>query len=400
MTIEQRYIDSILHVSLQLREGEALSVNSTDRNMEFAQKIAQKASEITRIPVKLVSIEEGQVKEVFTVDPVHSDILKEDSQEKVLLYLAEPLDMSLLEDASLGQIAGNPPLLQQAGNLCPPQMDRPVAPFAVAPVPTLAWARRLYPSSTDPLETFWSFLSSIYPLSDTFLNDWIDTFRRLVQIVKRVNTLDPAHLIITQQDTTLSLGLLDAAQARQPLHHLPPDRVFLPRITSRGISFLPDPSRVQGTISASRQFTLLGREVTDLTLTFDEGHVTDYGSSQTEEVIEKALSIDGNAGRIGQCTLVEEISDIQNMPILMPYEFLESITSFITLGGGESNHLKHLELYESEEDLQDKTGMNISLLKSDIPFGTQSTAVDIVTREGNRIPLMRDGKFILIQEHL
>lgn len=400
MTIEQRYIDSILHVSLQLREGEALSVNSTDRNMEFAQKIAQKASEITRIPVKLVSIEEGQVKEVFTVDPVHSDILKEDSQEKVLLYLAEPLDMSLLEDASLGQIAGNPPLLQQAGNLCPPQMDRPVAPFAVAPVPTLAWARRLYPSSTDPLETFWSFLSSIYPLSDTFLNDWIDTFRRLVQIVKRVNTLDPAHLIITQQDTTLSLGLLDAAQARQPLHHLPPDRVFLPRITSRGISFLPDPSRVQGTISASRQFTLLGREVTDLTLTFDEGHVTDYGSSQTEEVIEKALAIDGNAGRIGQCTLVEEISDIQNMPILMPYEFLESITSFITLGGGESNHLKHLELYESEEDLQDKTGMNISLLKSDIPFGTQSTAVDIVTREGNRIPLMRDGKFILIQEHL
>jgi len=400
MITEQRYIDSILHVSLQLREGEALSVNSTDRNMEFAQKIAQNASEITKIPVKIVSIEEGVVKEVFTVDPVHSDIVKEDSQEKVLLYLAEPLDMSLLEEVSVGQIAGNPPLLQQAGNLCPPQMDRPVAPFAVAPVPTLAWARRLYPSSPAPLDTFWSFLSSIYPLSDTFLNDWIDTFRRLVKLIKTINASEPTHLIITQQEKTLTLGLLTAAQARQPLHHLPPDRVFLPRITSRGISFLPDPSRVQGSLSASRQFTLLGQEVTDLTLTFEEGQVSECVSSQAEEVVNTALTIDGNAGRIGQCTLVEEISEIQNMPSVVPREFMESLSSFITLGGGESNHLKHLELYESEEDLQEKTGMNISLLKADIPFGAQSTTIDIVTREGNHIPLMRDGKFILNQEIL
>ncbi len=399
MIIEQRYIDSILHVSLQLREGEALSVNSTDRNMEFAQKVAQKASEITKVPVKIVSIEQGEVKEVFTVDPVHSDILKEDSQEKVLLYLAEPLDMSLLEEMSIGQIAGNPPLLQQAGNLCPPQMDRPVAPFAVAPVPTIAWARRLYPSSTAPLETFWSFLSSIYPLSDTFLNDWIDTFRRLVKLVKTINASEPAHLIITQQEKTLTLGLLTAAQARQPLHHLPPDRVFLPRITSRGISFLPDPSRVEGSVSASRRFPLLGQDIRDLTLTFQEGTITDYTSSQ-EEVVKHALAIDGDAGRIGQCTLVEEARDIQHLPSPLPIEFMESICSFITLGGGESNHLKELDVYESEQDLQDRTGMNISLLKADIPFGTCTTTVDIITREGIRIPLMRDGKFIIAQESL
>ena len=399
MTAEQRYIDSILQVSLQLREGEALSVNSTDRNMEFAQKVAQKASEITKIPVKIVSIEEGEVKEVFTVDPVHSDILKEDSQEKVLLYLAEPLDMSLLEEVSPAQITGSPPLLQQAGNLCPPQMDRPVAPFAVAPVPTLSWARRLYPSSTAPLETFWSFISSVYPLSDTFLNDWITLFRHLVQIVKLINAAQPTHLFITDRDSTLTIPLLSAGQARQPLNHLPPDRVYLPRITSRGISFLSDPSRVDGSFSASRQFSLLGQDISDLTLSFRDGTVTDITSSQ-QDVVHHALAVDGNAGRVGQCTLVEEARDIQHQPSPVPREFMESLSSFITLGGGESHHLKELDVYESEQDLQDRTGMNISLLKADIPFGTAATAVDIINREGTRIPLMRDGRFIIVQEEL
>ncbi len=398
MLEEQRYIDTILNVSLQLREGEALSINSGERNMSFAQKVAQKAVEISGIPVKIVSIEEGEVKEVFTVDPVHKEMIAEDSQSKVLLYLSEPLDLSILEDNTLKEIAHNPPLLQGAGNLCPPQLDRPVAPFAIAPVPTASWARRIYSGEKEPLRSFWSFLSSFLPLGDTFLNDWITVLRRNVALVKAINALSPTHLIIKQEEHALSLPLLATSQARQSLHHLPPDRVFLPRISARGISFLTDPKGSEGTIRSSLPFRLLAERVKDLSLIFSEGNITSYDANTGMDAVQEALSIDEKARKIGLCTLVEELTDTTHFPDDIPPEFMGSVSSFITLGGGESNHLKNLDLYENEEDLQEKTGMNISLLKADIPFGSRDTDIDMIDRDGHTVPLMRDGKFVLYTE--
>ncbi len=398
MTVEQRYIESILHVSLQVREGEALSINSGDRNMEFAQKIAEKAVEITKIPVKIVSIEEGVVKEVFTIDPVHNDRIAEDSANKILLYLSEPLDLTLLEDNTLKEISNNPPLLQGAGNLSPPQLDKPVAPFAIAPVPTLSWAKQLYKGHEEPLHSFWEFLSSFLPLGDSFMNEWVSVLRRQVAVVKAINALAPTHLVIEDEEHALSIAILPGSQARQPLHHLPPDRVFLPRISSRGISILTDPSRTEGSAAASRTFNLLGEKVEGFTLSFSEGAVETYQASAGKEALAEAMHIDEQAKYIGLCTLVEEVEDTPHTPSEIPPEFMESLSSFITLGSGESNHLTNLDLYESEEDLQEKTGMNISLLKADIPFGRKETIVDLIKHDGNRIPLMRKGKFVIHTE--
>ncbi len=392
------YIDVILQVSLQLREGDALSINSEDRNMEFAQKTAEKAVEITGIPVKIVSIEEGVVKDVFTVDPVHREMLAEDSQSKVLLYLAEPLDVMLLEEYAPASIAQSPPLLQSAGNLAPPQLDRPVAPFAVAPVPSQSWAAQIYQGHASPLGHFWKFISSFLFLEDQFMNSWAMQLRKLVAVIRRVQNEQGATVVIRDGERALSLPLLPSGEMRQPLQSLESGRIFLPRLSSRGISFLPDPAKVTGSLAATRTFRLLGAAVNDLSFSFSEGKVKTWESESGDKAVEASLRIDSGSSRIGLCTLVEEVEVDSYTPEDIPHEFMESVTTFITLGSGESSHLRNLELYADEEDLQERTGMNISFLKADIPIGSSRTEVDLITREGIHIELMRNGKFIIPSE--
>jgi len=71
-----------------------------------------------------------------------------------------------------------------------------------------------------------------------------------------------------------------------------------------------------------------------------------------------ALKIDKGANKIGLLSLVEEKKDISSS--IHYYGSLsidESITTYISLGMGESNHLNRLEEYGDEEELHKETGL-------------------------------------------
>ena len=124
MDYRKKYMDIILGVSLNLCEGEGLSINTGEGNLQFAQDLAQMASEITKVPVSIVLVEEGKVKEVFSVTPVEHELISETSVQKVLLRLSDADIDNDLSDYSPDQIVSQPPLLQRAGNLGPSSAEQ------------------------------------------------------------------------------------------------------------------------------------------------------------------------------------------------------------------------------------------------------------------------------------
>ena len=65
----ENYAKVIVNDLLNLRVGDALSINTDERDVEFAKKIARIALAITDVTVKIVVIEKGRPVQVLEFDP-------------------------------------------------------------------------------------------------------------------------------------------------------------------------------------------------------------------------------------------------------------------------------------------------------------------------------------------
>ncbi len=395
MDYQNKYIDLILGVSLSLQQGEALSINTSERNADFAQLVAAKASEITQIPVSIVLIEEGVVKDVFSITPIENELIAESSQHKVLLRLEDASIVEEFPDDTLDNIASNMPLLQKVGNLGPPQADKEVAPWAIAPVPTPYWAKSVF-NSSDPLTDMWKLFSILLYLDDPkYPFSYTQHLKKMNDLVKRIINNDHHNIHISNGECDLHLKMVSHSIPRHKLTLINGARAFIPSLFDHGLTMVVDSSHTHGTVHSSRPFLLLGQWVEEAKIVFEEGKVVSFDAKKGKEALEIALKIDEGANKIGLVSFTEEKDAL---PSSIHYygskDIDESITSFIMLGMGESNHLKGLETFSDENELHNKSGLNISTFRGRVPIGNELLNVDMYDND-LKYPIIVNGKFII-----
>lgn len=127
------YIESIIKCLLRLESGEALSVNTEEKDFEFARNIALAACEVTSVPVKIVVTVNGRPSDVIDIDPQG---VAADPVRHVLLRLEHVENREMPEDA-LDIIVEETdfPTLQKLGHLAEPlTFGRRIAlPWCVVP---------------------------------------------------------------------------------------------------------------------------------------------------------------------------------------------------------------------------------------------------------------------------
>lgn len=127
------YTESIIKCLLRLESGEALSVNTDEKDFELARNIAIAACEVTSVPVKIVITVNGKPSDVIDIDPQGVAV---DSVRHVLLRLEHLENREMPEDA-LDIIVDETdfPTLQKLGHLAEPlTFGRRIAlPWCVVP---------------------------------------------------------------------------------------------------------------------------------------------------------------------------------------------------------------------------------------------------------------------------
>jgi len=128
------YIESIIKCLLRLESGEALSVNTEEKDFEFARNIALAACNITSVPVKIVVTVNGRPADLIDIDP---DGVAKEATRHVLLRL-EHVERRELPGDALDMIVEETdfPTLQKLGHLAEPlTFGRRIAvPWCVVPV--------------------------------------------------------------------------------------------------------------------------------------------------------------------------------------------------------------------------------------------------------------------------
>lgn len=396
MEIRNRYIDLLVHVVLQLHEGEALSINTSHAHLAFAGDLAQQASEKTRQAVHVVVIESGIPGDVLAYTPVMNDRLASKPTRAVLLRIDDTEELPRVLTKSPSEILSEVALLQQSGNLAPPQLNRPVAPWAVVSVPGPKWARYALGSSAGERE-LWNHFGRILGLERSdYRLIWEEHLSLLRQRSAYLNRIDPVMIRVRGKGTDLTIRPVSESRWRDGVHTLPDGRTFIPYLPAERVSLLVDRSSTRGTITASRAFSLLGNPVEGARLTFFEGKVVDFDAITGKDALETALSADDGASRLSELSLVDIRNPLAMFDRPFGYQgFDENQVSSITIGMGEASHLEALETYGDESELQHETGCNVSAIRVRIPVGRTDLEVSAVLEDTREIKIMANGAFIM-----
>lgn len=386
----KRYARLIIEVQLKLERGDSLSINTEGSTMGFARLLAKMACEATLQVVNIVETNHGKVVQVIPMDPVEHEILRPEVKGFVMCHILDLDNAPYLSEENPMDMVADVALLGSFGLLSDPVfLDRRIAvPWANIPYPGPFWAMQLLGKEASELD-MWTLFASLYRLEDNHgLRFWEDQGNLLHYRKQKLNKLGRLQFSITGYDWTLQ-----ARQAKRTIWAggrttLANNRTFFSNLPVQHLLVSLDSNSAQGTFTSTKSFLVLGQLVEDATFIVEKGKVVSYTAKKGEHALKAYFSIDEGA------SIVSELSLSDNDTIESHYltkgvhpHFNKEMTTHLVLGGFT---LATLTDQDSDEDI-DACDLARSLVRLEIPVGSNVLSVTALQENGDEVVLMEEG---------
>jgi aminopeptidase len=267
--------------------------------------------------------------------------------------------------------------------------------WTILAYPTIPWARLCYPDLDDEaaLAKLWREVLHVSRLDEPDpLAAWEERIVALERAAEAMNDggFDAIHFEGDGSD--LTIGLLPTSTWKMARWSTVDGIRHLPNVPSEEIFTSPDPERVEGHVRSTKPLVLTdGTLVRGLEVRFEGGRAVEIDAAEGAEVLRSRVQIDDGATRLGEVALVDRESRIGQLGTVF-YETLldENAASHIALGAGFS--------WAVETD-EDRARINQSVAHIDFMIGGNDVDVTGVTRDGERVPVLRDGAWQLSPVH-
>jgi aminopeptidase len=261
---------------------------------------------------------------------------------------------------------------------------------------TPEWAKLVFPG--EPVDAavakLWEaiFLASRVAVDDPVV-EWKEHGAMLKQRVDLLNAKRFSALHFKGPGTDLTVGLAD--------EHLwagggttAGNGVYCqPNIPTEECFTTPHKDRVNGTVRASKPLSHQGTLIENIAVRFEDGRIVEATATAGEDVLNRLISTDDGARRLGEVALVPHSSPIAQSGVLFwSTLFDENAASHIALGQAYSTCLIGGEKMDGES--LGKLGANASLIHVDWMIGSGEMDVDGVAADGTAEPLMRKGEWV------
>ena len=166
-----------------------------------------------------------------------------------------------------------------------------------------------------------------------------------------------------------------------------------PNIPTEECFTTPHKDRVDGHVTASKPLSHQGTLMENIRCEFKNGKIVKATATAGEAALQKLISTDEGAARLGEVALVPHNSPIAQSGILFWNTlFDENAASHIALGQAYSTCLIGGEKMSQEE--LSALGANDSLIHVDWMIGGPTMSVDGIQADGTAEPLMRNGDWV------
>ena len=260
--------------------------------------------------------------------------------------------------------------------------------WTIVAYPNEGWARTVF--GEPDVERLWSAVGHAVRLDAADpVAAWSEHISRLQERAAALNERRFAELRYRGPGTDLTVGLhpdgvwqaaLDTSNGIEHVANMPTEEVFT----------TPDARRVEGTVRSTLPLQIQGNIVRGLEVRFVGGRAVEVRAETGEDVIRTHIATDEGAPRLGEVALVDGHSAVRKTGLVF-YDTLfdENASSHIAFGASIVQALPWAPDASPEE--RHERGVNQSSIHTDFMIGSDDLEVDGITKEGETVPLLRNG---------
>jgi aminopeptidase len=268
--------------------------------------------------------------------------------------------------------------------------------WCIAAVPGAAWAKKVFPgcNKAQAIEKMWEAILYTSKVDEDPCLAWDNHNKTLAEKCGYLNSLKLKTLHYTASNgTDLTVGLLPNVLWMGGGEHAQLSRIYFnPNIPSEECFTSPKKGEAEGIVYSSKPLSYNGEIIDKFWIRFKGGKAVEWGAEQNADLLGKMLTIDENAGYLGECALIPFDSPINNTGILF-YNTLfdENASCHLAIGRGFTNLVEGYENYTTQELID--MGINYSLTHVDFMIGTADLCIEAETYDGKKVTIFKDGNW-------
>jgi aminopeptidase len=260
--------------------------------------------------------------------------------------------------------------------------------WTAGPCPNPGWAARVHPElePNEALDKLWDEMVYVCRLdADDPVAAWRERMEVIVASADRLTERRFDSLHLQGPGTDLTIGLMPSSKWLGADFQTADGRTHYPNLPTEEVFTTPDPERVDGHVSATMPLELYGSYMNGIRIEFEGGRAVKIDADEGADALRAACAKDDGASRLGEVALVDKEGRIGPLRTVF-YETLldENAASHIALGNAYTFPL---------EDEADRARANKSDIHVDFMIGSNDLDVDGITRDGDRVPVLRGGSW-------
>ena len=262
--------------------------------------------------------------------------------------------------------------------------------WTAGPYPNLAWAQLVHPDvpPDEALDKLWDEVIYILRLdADDPVAAWRERMKAIVASADRLTERRFDAIQLRGPGTDLTIGLMPSSKWLGADFETVDGLTHYPNLPTEEVFTTPDPLRVDGHVSATMPLELYGSFMEGIRIEFEGGRAVKADADKGAEALRATIAKDEGAARLGELALVDKEGRIGPLRTVF-YDTLidENAASHIALGNAYTFPV---------EDEADRERVNKSAVHVDFMIGSNDVDVDGITRDGDRVPVLRGGSWQL-----
>lgn len=268
--------------------------------------------------------------------------------------------------------------------------------WCVISVPTLAWAKQVFPNSKDAVKDLAEAIEKTMRLDcESPLQMWQEHIKTLDKRAEFLNKHNFSYLHFKSGNgTDLKVGL-----AKNHLwtsaQELAKDGVkFVANMPTEEVFTAPHRLKVDGVLKSALPLCENGQIIDDFSITFKKGKIIDFTAKKGYETLKHLINTDEGTHHLGEVALIGKNSPIAKSGILF-YNTLfdENASCHLAIGKAYPTTVKNGETL-SKKELK-SLGVNDSTEHIDFMIGTDDLEVIGVDDKCNAVQIFKNGEWII-----
>jgi len=267
--------------------------------------------------------------------------------------------------------------------------------WCIAAVPGVKWAKKLFPhlSKKQAVEELWKAILKAARADVDPMKQWDEHNANLANRCAWLNSLGLTELRYhSSNGTNLTVGLIDRTRFVGGAGDTAEGVTYNANMPSDEIFITPMKGKAEGTVVSTMPLSYQSELIENFSITFQDGKAVSWQAEKNGHLLDKLMSMDENAGYLGECALVPYDCPINQLGILF-YNTLfdENASCHLALGAGYSECLEGFESLSYEECTE--RGVNDSIVHVDFMIGAPDLSITGIDKAGKEIPIFVNGNW-------